>query len=219
MRVFCLISILLGIFGFSKIDQKKTSCGHEHCMVINADTTSEDFFPSIPERHYTWYFQQNPGYEFDGFDFPVGKPDARGYFKALNFGDKSHLGEDWNGAGGGNTDLGDPVYSTGNGLVVFSKKVCCGWGNIVRIVHHRPSHEKPFIETVYAHLHTLNVRSGDVVRRGERIGTIGNANGRYSAHLHLELRDFCGMSLGPGYSKNVFGYLDPSAFINNNRPY
>ena len=101
----------------------------------------------------------------------------------------------------------------------MSKNVCCGWGKVIRIVHYRPGAERPFIETVYAHMHTVDVQPGTMVRRGDRIGTIGNANGRYSAHLHLELRDFCGMSLGPGYSDNMFGYLDPSSFIRRNRPY
>ncbi len=47
----------------------------------------------------------------DGFDFPVGKPDGKGYYRARGLRLKSprHMGEDWNGNGGGNSDLGDTV--------------------------------------------------------------------------------------------------------------
>ena len=38
-----------------------------------------------------------------GFDFPVGPPDAQGYYDAQSFGRNRHLGEDWNGNGGGNS--------------------------------------------------------------------------------------------------------------------
>ena len=31
------------------------------------------------------------------FDFPVGKPDAVGYYNAQEFTENDHLGEDWNG--------------------------------------------------------------------------------------------------------------------------
>ena len=76
---------------------------------------------------------------------------------------------------------------------------------MVRIVHHMPGHQKhEYIETVYAHLNDIKVQAGEMVRRGQRIGSIGNADGKYSAHLHLEMRDFTGMSLGPGYSDNYF---------------
>ena len=199
---------------------------HHACMhgsflsFLDVDTTSEDFFPTISEVYYSSYFANNPSYQSDGFDFPVGIPDAKGYYKALNFGDKKHLGEDWNGLGGGNTDLGDPVHSTANGLVVFAKEVCCGWGNVVRVVHKVSDDPmQPFVESVYAHLHTVQVEPGDLIRRGTQIGTIGTARGRYPAHLHFEFRDFMGMSLGPGYSENKFGYLDPTGYIEGNRPW
>lgn len=58
----------------------------------------------------------------DGFDFPVGKPDGKGYYRSRGLRLKSprHMGEDWNGNGGGNTDLGDPVYSVGHGVVTYA---------------------------------------------------------------------------------------------------
>ncbi|RYD62218.1 MAG: hypothetical protein EOP84_34825, partial [Verrucomicrobiaceae bacterium] len=48
----------------------------------------------------------------DGFDLPVGRDGTKKYYKARGFRSNGHLGEDWNGEGGGDTDLGDPVYST-----------------------------------------------------------------------------------------------------------
>ncbi|HEY1080753.1 MAG TPA: hypothetical protein VGE29_00740, partial [Prosthecobacter sp.] len=47
----------------------------------------------------------------DGFDFPVGKPDAAGYYKARGYWPNGHMGEDWNGNGGGDSDLGAPIYA------------------------------------------------------------------------------------------------------------
>lgn len=184
-----------------------------------ADTSVAEMFPTIPESKYPLVFHAYPDFISDGFDFPVGKPDGHDYYKAQNFGDNRHLGEDWNGRGGGNTDLGDPVYAVANGLVTFSKDVCCGWGKTVRIVHHLPNHpEHPYIESIYAHLHTMDIEVGSLVKRGQRIGTIGNADGRYKAHLHLEMRNFINMSLGPGYGDDHYGYLVPTDFIRKNRP-
>lgn len=39
---------------------------------------------------YDALFAQKPRYLSDGFDFPVGKPDAKGYYNAQKFG-KSNL--------------------------------------------------------------------------------------------------------------------------------
>jgi hypothetical protein len=65
----------------------------------------------------------------DGFDFPVGKPDAVGYYDAQPFGVTRHLGNDWNGNGGRDTDLGDPVYAAATGIVISAVDVGFDWGN------------------------------------------------------------------------------------------
>jgi murein DD-endopeptidase MepM/ murein hydrolase activator NlpD len=154
------------------------------------------------------------GARCDGFDLPVGPPDGRGYYNAQPFGANTHLGDDWNGVGGGDTDLGDPVYAVAAGVVVEAIDHGGGWGNVVRIVHACDG-----VESLYAHLATIDVAAGATVRRGARIGTIGTAGGQYPAHLHLELRARSGMPLGGGYGTDTTGYLDPTAFITNHRPH
>jgi hypothetical protein len=62
-----------------------------------------------------------------------------------------------------------------------------------------------------------DVSPGDRVVRGQPIGTIGTAGGRYLAHLHLELRDPIARPLGAGYGEPD-GHLDPTAFIRAHRP-
>ncbi len=151
----------------------------------------------------------------NGFDFPVGKPDAKEYYNAQKFKENNHLGEDWNGKGGGNTDLGDPIYSISNGYVSYADNVGGGWGNVIRVVHYLNDEE--MIESLYAHCDTILVEEGDFVSKGQQIGTIGNNNGQYLAHLHFELRDKVGMPIGEGYSKNTEGYMDPTPFIRSHR--
>jgi len=159
--------------------------------------------------------QVAPKYLADAFDFPVGKPDAKQYYNAQPFGENNHLGDDWNGTGGGNTDLGDPIYAIANGYVKFAEDYGAGWGNIVRIVHFLPDGE--VYESFYAHCDTILVEAGNWVKRGEQIGTIGNADGIYYAHLHFEMRADTSLPVGGGYSANTTGYLDPTEFIEKNR--
>lgn len=152
------------------------------------------------------------------FDFPVGPPDAEGYYDAQGFGENFHLGEDWNGEGGGNTDLGDPVHAIAHGEVTFAEDAGKGWGNVVRIVHHvRRQGRSDFVESLYAHLDTIEVEVGDLVSRGQIVGAIGDAGGTYVPHLHFEIRRTPDLPIGPGYSPDNSQWLDPSAFIEEHR--
>ena len=151
----------------------------------------------------------------NGFDFPVGKPNASGYYNAQKFGENNHLGEDWNGVGGGNTDLGDSIYAIANGNVSFAEDINGGWGNVIRIIHQTDADTQ--IESLYAHCLKIDVQEGDYVNKGDKIGTIGNNSGQYLAHLHLELRTEVGLPIGGGYSSNTAGYINPTEFIKSNR--
>lgn len=150
-----------------------------------------------------------------GFDFPVGKPDSKGYYDYQGFQKNRHLGEDWNGVGGGNTDLGDTIYSVANGQVVYAEDFGGSWGNTVRIVHELPNGE--FYESIYAHSDTILTVKNSWVLKGEPISTIGTANGIYLAHLHLEIREVVGMPIGKGYSNDTTGYKNPTTFIKQHR--
>jgi murein DD-endopeptidase MepM/ murein hydrolase activator NlpD len=171
-------------------------------------------------------FDQHSTYLSDGFDFPVGKPDAAGYYNAQqflevnhSFGGNLHLGEDWNGNGGGNSDLGDTVYTISNGVVSFSDDLGGGWGLVTTIIHKHTQKDSTFyVESLYGHFKECFVRQGEWIKRGSPLGLIGNLNGQMYAHLHFELRSMISLGVGGGYGENGLGYLHPTAFILNNRP-
>ena len=198
------------------------------------DTTPTDVFEKYLESDVV---------PADGFDFPFGDGDGggtyqdiatgqthSGWYTATRFGETYelgiHTGEDWNGAGGGNTDLGQDVFAVANGRVVFAGD--CGrlWGNVIVIEHvFYENHERKTIRSLYAHLQTMKVRANDPVRRRQGIATIGQDPDKlFSAHLHLELR--WDETLSPTYwpssdNKDLQWiqqhYTDPSSFINSHR--
>lgn len=146
-----------------------------------------------------------------------GRDKADQWYNALDFGANDHLGEDWNKNSGGNTDCGEPVYAVATGRIVFAGDAGPGWGNVL-IVEHRLA-DGSRVQSLYGHLQKILKSEGDVKIR-EQIGEIGNANGRYYCHLHLEIRtsDSRDWNLaGGGYSKDRKGWVDPSDFIDAKR--
>lgn len=156
----------------------------------------------------------------DGFDQAVGKPDARGYYIYRGFWPNGHLGEDWNGNGGGDTDLGDPVYAIADGVVVFSDDYKRRWGNVVIIRHayREKNGSTVYVDSLYGHLDKRQVRMYQVVKRGQQIGTIGNCYGVYAAHLHLEIRKNLKIGMNrSAFAKDYSNYHSPKAFIAQHR--
>lgn len=156
----------------------------------------------------------------DGFDFPVGKPEGTGYYKARGFWPNGHLGEDWNGNGGGDSDEGDPIYAIGRGVVVLSEDVKVGWGNVViiRHVYREITGKVEMVDSLYGHLLTRKVRVGQTVDRGDLVGTMGGNNGMYPVHLHLEVRKNLAIGMNRSkFARDYSNYHSPTAFINAHR--
>jgi murein DD-endopeptidase MepM/ murein hydrolase activator NlpD len=177
-------------------------------------TREAEVVPTIPASMETAFTKLA-----DGFDFPVGKPDAQGYYKARGFRSHGHLGEDWDGVGGGDTDLGDPIYSIGDGIVVFARDCHMGWGNVVIVRHtFRENGMVKNVDALYGHLLAMLVHRGQTVARGQKIATMGTAHGLYDAHLHLEIRKNIeiGMSRA-AFARDFNNYYDPSTFIASHR--
>jgi murein DD-endopeptidase MepM/ murein hydrolase activator NlpD len=159
----------------------------------------------------------------DGFDFPVGKPNAEGYYKArgLRLRAPQHFGEDWNGRAGGDSDLGSPVFAVADGIVTFAHNVHVGWGNVVltRHAYRDPTNgQVKYIDTLNGHLNEIQVKVGQRIKRGQQIGTIGTNFGMYPAHLHFEMRHNLTIGMARnGVSSDMINWADPTDFINGHR--
>lgn len=156
----------------------------------------------------------------DGFDNAVGKPDAAGYYIFRGFWPNSHLGDDWNGNGGGDSDMGDPVYAIADGVVVFSDDYKRRWGNVVILRHayREKNGALTYVDSLYGHLDRRMAKMYQVVKRGQQIGTIGNCYGVYAAHLHLEVRKNLRIGMNrSSFAKDYSNYYSPKAFIADHR--
>lgn len=152
------------------------------------------------------------------FDFPIGSEHGAMAYNAQRFTESLHLGDDLNGIGGENSDLGDPVFAVADGQVVTAREGGPGWGNVIIVLHAYPENGvRRYVQSFYGHVQTMLVAPGEMVRRGQQIATVGTGGGKYWAHLHFEMREFVTPYIGAGYRKETRGWLDPSAFIEAHR--
>ncbi|MDR3184063.1 MAG: M23 family metallopeptidase [Prevotellaceae bacterium] len=94
------------------------------------------------------------------------------------FGDRRpHEGIDLGG------HVGEVVFATGNGRVITVERSFArtGYGNMVLVDHGFG------YKTRYAHLHVITVKKGDMVKRGQQVGTLGNTGKSTGPHLHYEV--------------------------------
>lgn len=79
---------------------------------------------------------------------------------------------------------GTPILAAASGRVIVAKVggYNGGYGNMIIITHDNG------VQTVYAHLRSLDVKSGQSVAQGEQIGEMGNTGRSTGPHLHFEVR-------------------------------
>src|SRR5437016_702432 len=121
------------------------------------------------------------------FDFPLGSEHGAMAYNAQRFTENMHLGDDLNGIGGENSDLGDPVFAVADGRVLVARDGGPGWGNVIIVLHaYRDNGSRKFVQSYYGHVQTMLVAAREEVHRGHQIATVGTGGGRYLAHLHFE---------------------------------
>jgi len=76
-----------------------------------------------------------------------------------------------------------PIVAAADGVVIRSY-YSSSYGNAIFVSH---SINGQVYTTVYAHMSNRSVGSGAVVKKGQRIGTMGNTGQSFGQHLHFEL--------------------------------
>ncbi|HEU4888124.1 MAG TPA: M23 family metallopeptidase [Thermoanaerobaculia bacterium] len=106
---------------------------------------------------------------------------------------------------------GTPIYAAADGVVTFAgrypiRQSVAWWrfGNVVTI-----KHADRFI-TIYGHCDSVNVRTGQTVKQGEQIATVGSTGWSTNSHLHYEVRSDLEE---PG----TFSPVDPRIYILNHQ--
>jgi murein DD-endopeptidase MepM/ murein hydrolase activator NlpD len=97
-----------------------------------------------------------------------------------------HLGIDIAGA------VGDAVFASDSGVVVFAGAATGGYGSMIMIDHGTG------YQTLYAHLSSVRVRCGQSVLQGGYIGAVGSTGNSTGPHLHFEVR-YLGGFVSPWY--------------------
>ncbi len=77
---------------------------------------------------------------------------------------------------------GTPIYAADNGIVTEAQYKNNGYGNFISI-----DHGNGYV-TYYAHCSEIKISKGDVVAKGDLIGTVGSTGRSTGPHLHFEIR-------------------------------
>ena len=136
-----------------------------------------------------------------------------------------HMAEDWNGACGGSTDMFAPLYAIADGFVVYvnnTSSTTDGTGKSLAVRYTLPDGSQ--MDSMYDHIQDIYVTVGMNVQKGDRIATIGNGNGQYSAHLHWEIRLTnknvswtASPYINPLDIHTALNYTSPSLFVDDRR--
>ena len=122
------------------------------------DSANKKFLPTLSPIEDGW-FSSNFGWRLDPFT-----------------GEKSfHEGIDFP------AEVGTPIEAAASGKVVYAE-VHPAYGKMLEIDHGNG------LVTRYAHCSSLSVKEGDLVVRGQRVGTVGSTGRSTGPHLHFEVR-------------------------------
>ncbi len=228
--------VTLGVFD---IDKNLANAGSIFLNDLTGEGGKEIAFDAIRWRRVLTATGGLPSDVFsDGYDQPVGTEAERRsaavwggkWLDASPFGqlyfigspqEAYHTGADLNLPS--DADAHALVYSPANGIVTFANALPI-WGNVIIIKHDPLPGSLRVMYSRSAHLEAMAVVPGQKVKRGEAIGRVGNAFGRYAYHLHFDLSPTNILEANPSHwpardkVATFANYVDPKEFILANRP-
>jgi murein DD-endopeptidase MepM/ murein hydrolase activator NlpD len=182
--ILCLKIAALGMFACSTLEERQPPWRKAKVPVSKKETL--DFTPpgaQIEEE----YDDMEGGKKFPfldqsivsklppvEFDWPVEKPFLTNYFGWRK--KRMHDGVDLR------APVGTPVYAAAKGTVLYASRKIKGYGRMI-ILNHGEGWS-----TLYAHLSKIEVKVGDSIEQGERLGLSGKSGRVRGPHLHFELR-------------------------------
>lgn len=111
---------------------------------------------------------------------------------------KFHKGVDISGGG----INGKPILAVEDGVVLLAGYNAGGYGNYVILSHGTLSDGNSY-ETLYGHMSSYIVSSGQSVKRGQVIGYVGSTGASTGPHLHLEVHRNGSLTDPMGYFKRL----------------
>lgn len=121
----------------------------------------------------------------DNFETQWNLTAGYGFGQAVSYG--FHEANDINMNGGGNIELGQPVYAVADGEIT-SVHLHTGQNTFGKHLHLKISIDGKDYWVHYAHLNDILVAEGAKVKKGDKLGTIGNTGTTY-AHLHFAIKN------------------------------
>ncbi len=113
-------------------------------------------------------------------------PTTEKYLSGYDFSpETNHWGIDIAGA------MGNPIYATDSGVIVYAGWNDWGYGNAIVIDH------GDGWQSLYGHLSQINVACGASVSQGATIGAMGSTGRSTGPHLHFELMNVSGVRVNP----------------------
>ena len=167
--------------GGSEVDTNKNAVDNSSIMFLKEKVDSLAFAVNIQKDSFNTIFNKIKSNEKMYRHIPSISP-VKGYIGSkygyrtdpIDGKRRMHSGLDFP------VNLNTDVVATGDG-VVTKAQYDSGWGRYIKIDHGYG------YETVYAHLWKINVKKGQKVKRGDKIGKSGNSGRAAGFHLHYEV--------------------------------
>ena len=167
--------------GGSEVDMNKNAVDNSSIMFLKEKVDSLAFAVNIQKDSFNTIFNKIKSNEKMYRHIPSISP-VKGYIGSrygyrtdpIDGKRRMHSGLDFP------VNLNTDVVATGDG-VVTKAQYDSGWGRYIKIDHGYG------YETVYAHLWKIDVKKGQKVKRGDKIGKSGNSGRAAGFHLHYEV--------------------------------